>query len=202
MAVYAPLQLLWTVLQMSAISWSKLLRKTHSFPRFLAMVLLSATAQGQTPLFPITNTLPIGSVSTSAVGDFNGDGQSDLIYSPPPIPTGSNQFATLTVLLNQGTATNPTPVITSSLTCTSVTSLMVADMNKDQKQDVVLTCAEGFVAVLFGNGDGTFQKPVYYAVPTTSILIPLTDLNGDGYPDVTVSNPSSVIVLLNQGNNA
>jgi hypothetical protein len=79
---------------------------------------------------------------------------------------------------------------------------MVADMNKDQRQDVVLTCAEGFVAVLFGNGDGTFQKPAYYAVPAASVLIPLTDLNGDGYPDVTVSNASSVIVLLNQGSNA
>ena len=196
------LQVLWTVLQMSAISWLKLLSKTHSFSCFLVMVLLSATTQGQTPLFPITNTLSIGAVSTPAVGDFNGDGQPDLIYSPPPIPTGSNQFATLTVLLNEGAATNPTPVVTSSLTCTSVTSLMVADMNKDQKQDVVLTCAEGFVAVLFGNGDGTFQKPVYYAVPTTSVLILPKDLNGDGYPDVAVSTPSSVIVLLNQGSNA
>ena len=187
---------------MSAISWLKLLHRTLSFTRLLLIVLLPATAQSQSPLFPIANTLPIGAVSTSAVGDFNGDGQPDLIYSPPPIPTGSNQFATLTVLLNQGTATDPSRVVTSSLTCTSVTSLMVGDMNKDQKQDVVLTCAEGFVAVLFGNGDGTFQKPVYYAVPTTSVLIPLTDLNGDGYPDVTVSNPSSVVVLLNQGNNA
>jgi hypothetical protein len=187
---------------MSAISWLKLLHRTLSFTRLLLIVLLPAIAQSQSPLFPIANTLPIGAVSTSTVGDFNGDGQPDLIYSPPPIPTGSNQFATLTVLLNQGTATNPTPVVTSSLTCTSVTSLMVADMNKDQKQDVVLTCAEGFVAVLFGNGDGTFQKPVYYAVPTASVLIPPTDLNGDGYLDVTVSTPSSVIVLLNQGSNA
>lgn len=187
---------------MSAISWLKLLCKTLSFPNLLLIVLLPAAAQSQSPLFPIANTLPIGAVSTPAVGDFNGDGQPDLIYSPPPIPTGSTQFATLTVLLNQGAASNPTPVVTSSLTCTSVTSLVVADMNKDQRQDVVLTCTEGFVAVLFGNGDGTFQKPTYYAVPTTSVLIPPTDLNGDGYPDVALSNATSVIVLLNQANNS
>src|SRR5580692_13102193 len=174
-------------------------------PLFIILITLlpaAIIAQTQPPLFPISNTLPIGAVATPAISDFNGDGQPDLIYSPPPTPTPSQQFATLTVLLNEGAATNPTPVVTSSLTCTSVTSLVVADINKDQRQDVVLTCAEGFVAVLFGNGDGTFQKPVYYAVPTTSILIAPTDLNGDGYPDVAVSTPSSVIVLLNEGSNA
>ena len=182
--------------------------KPRSILYFILIFLLSASpqipaiAQSQPPLFPIANSLPIGTVSTPAIGDFNGDGQPDLIYSPPPAPTPSQQFATLTVLLNQGANTNPQPVVTGSLNCTSVTSLMVADMNKDQKQDVVLTCAEGFVAVLFGNGDGTFQKPVYYAVPATSVLIPLPDLNADGFPDVVISSPSSVIVLLNQGNNS
>ena len=150
---------------MSAISWLKFIRKTLSFPHLLLLILLPAAAQSQSPLFPIANTLPIGAVSTPAVGDFNGDGQPDFIYSPPPIPTGIHQFTTLTVLLNQGAATNPTPVVTNSLTCTSVTSLMVADMNKDQKQDVVLTCPEGFVAVLLGKGrHERFLPPLLYAL--------------------------------------
>jgi len=187
---------------MSAISWLKFIRKTLSFPHLLLIILLPAAAQSQSPLFPIANTLPIGAVSTPAVGDFNGDGQPDLIYSPPPIPTGSHQFTRLTVLLNQGAATNPTPVVTNSLTCTSVTSLMVADMNKDQKQDVVLTCPEGFVAVLLGNGDGTFQKPSYYAISGAKALITPTDLNGDGYLDIVVSTQSGPVVLLNQGSGA
>jgi hypothetical protein len=168
----------------------------------ITLLPAAAIAQTQPPLFPIANFLPIGAVSTPATGDFNGDGQPDLIYAPPPIPTGSTQFATLTVLLNQGATSNPTPVVTNSLSCTSVTSLMTADMNNDNKLDVVLTCPEGFVAILFGNGDGTFQKPAYYSVPTTSLLIPPADLNADGFPDVAIANASSVTILLNQGRNS
>jgi hypothetical protein len=161
----------------------------------------AAIAQTQPPLFPISNTLPIGAVATPAIGDFNGDGQPDLIYSPPPTPTPSQQFATLTVLLNQGSA-NPTPIVTSSLTCTSVTSLTVADMNNDKKPDVALICTEGFVVILFGNGDGSFQKPSYYAVPGAQSLVTPVDLNGDGYLDVVVSTQSGPVVLLNQGSSA
>jgi hypothetical protein len=167
----------------------------------ITLLPTAAIAQTQPPLFPIPSTLPIGAVSTPAIGDFNGDGQPDLVYSPPPTPTPSQQFPTLTVLLNQGAA-DPTSVITSSLSCTSVTSLVTADMNNDNKLDVVLTCSEGFVAILLGNGDGTFQKPAYYSVPTSSFLIPPADLNADGFPDVAIANASSVTVLLNQGRNS
>jgi len=186
---------------MAAYPWLKL-RPILYFvliPLLNASLPIPAIAQTQPPLFPIANFLPFGAVSTPATGDFNGDGQPDLIYSPPPTPTPSQQFATLTVLLNQGATSNPTPVVTNSLTCTSVTSLAVADMNNDNKLDVALTCTEGFVAILFGNGDGTFQKPVYYSVPTTSVLIPPTDLNADGFPDIAVANASSITILLNQG---
>jgi hypothetical protein len=42
--------------------------------------------------------------------------------------------------------------------------LVAADMNKDNRLDVVLTCPNGYVAELIGNGDGSFQSPTYYAV--------------------------------------
>lgn len=181
--------------------------KPQSILYFILIFLLSASlrvpaiAQSQPPLFPIANSLHIGAVSTAATGDFNSDGQPDLIFSSPTA-AGGGQFATLTVLLNQGATSNPTPVTTNSLTCTSVTSLAVADMNNDNKLDVALTCSEGFVAILFGNGDGTFQKPAYYSVPATSLLIPPADLNADGFPDIAIANASSVIILLNQGRNS
>ena len=59
----------------------------------------------------------------------------------------------------------------------------------------------GSIAVLYGNGDGTFQAPIQY----TSIYYPgwvaVGDFNGDGLPDVAVtqvSNGNSVNVMLNQ----
>jgi hypothetical protein len=188
---------------MVAYPWLKPLPILYFILIFLvsASLQISAIAQSQPPLFPIANFLPIGAVSTPATGDFNGDGQPDLIFSSSTA-AGGGQFATLTVLLNQGATSNPTPVITNSLSCTSVISLAVADMNNDNKLDVALTCPEGFVAILFGNGDGTFQKPAYYSVPTTSLLISPADLNADGFPDIAIANASSVTILLNQGRNS
>jgi hypothetical protein len=54
---------------------------------------------------------------------------------------------------------------------------MVADMNNDKKLDVALTCTEGFVAILFGKGDGSFQKPSYYAVPGAQSLVTPVDFS-------------------------
>ena len=142
-----------------------------------------------------------------ATGDFNGDGQPDLAYLS--VPGEGTPPPTLTVLLNQGANNPPVAVTTTSLTgCTrsQLIQLVAADMNKDNKLDLVLTCPAGYVAVLIGNGDGSFQSPAYYAVSAPVALAPPVDLNGDGYPDVAVStflnNASGLAVLLNQGSAA
>lgn len=63
----------------------------------------------------------------------------------------------------------------------------------------------GYIAVLFGNGDGTFQAPVFY--PAQSYYPPaLVDLNGDGYLDLAVvtssGNTASLTMFLNKGSAA
>ncbi len=198
---------------MSANSWFKCPGSLRSIlvPLLLSPLLIAAAgAQTQPPIFPANSFTPQAGVTISslATGDFNGDGQSDVAYlwvpgegTPPP---------TLTVLLNQGANNPPVAVTTTSLTsCTQgsqLYSLVAADLNKDNKLDLVLTCPVGFVAVLIGNGDGSFQSPAYYAVSAPVALVPPVDLNGDGYPDVAVStllnNVSGLAVLLNQGSAA
>ena len=177
----------------------------------ISLLLLVASAAGaQTPVFPTQSFTPqVGVlVSTLATGDFNGDGQPDLAYLS--VPGSGTPSPTLTVLLNQGAAKSPIAVTTNSLTACSPSSqrysLVAADMNKDNKLDLVLTCPTGYVVVLIGNGDGSFQSPAYYAVSGPVALAPPVDLNGDGYLDVAVStllnNASGVSVLLNQGSTA
>jgi len=76
-------------------------------------------------------------------------------------------------------------------------SVAVADINRDGVVDVVLANyssdsanrANGSVAVLLGNGDGTFRPAVTYdsgGYGAASVLI--ADVNGDGQPDVIVAN--------------
>jgi hypothetical protein len=197
----------------SANPWFKLSGSLRSIllPLLISPLLLAAAAaQTQPPIFPTDSFTPQAGVlvGSLATGDFNGDGQPDVAYLS--VPGEGTPPPTLTVLLNQGANNPPVAVTTNSLTgCTwasQLYSLVAADMNKDNKLDLVITCPAGYVAVLIGNGDGSFQSPVYYAVSAPVALAPPVDLNGDGYPDVAVStllnNASGLAVLLNQGSAA
>src|SRR5580698_171143 len=195
-----------------ASSWSKISHKSKLLLIFVFVLFLSAalSAQAQGTFFP-TNIFPTAGISALASGDFNGDGQPDVAYiSPAPTVHGvpPSTYPTIVVGLKQG-ANPPVSIVTNTFSCTAQNSLVAADMNNDKKLDLVTTCAENFVVVLLGNGDGTFQKPSYYAVPSTAILTvpstlaPPVDLNGDGYLDIAVlSQNASVNILLNKGSGA
>ena len=55
--------------------------------------------------------------------------------------------------------------------------------------------------MLLGNGDGTFQPQITYAVGSLPSAIVTGDFNGDGRPDLAVETdiPASVVTLLGQG---
>jgi hypothetical protein len=57
------------------------------------------------------------------------------------------------------------------------------------------------VSVLLGNGDGTFQPAVNYAVGLGPLSVAVGDFNHDGFPDLAVANADSdsVSVLLGNG---
>jgi hypothetical protein len=78
----------------------------------------------------------------------------------------------------------------------------VADVNRDGKLDVVVSNQNGVIAVVFGNGDGSFQPPkTIAALPAGMYPILGVDLNGDGDTDVVVleTAKSSVLVYLGRG---
>ncbi len=85
-----------------------------------------------------------------------------------------------------------------------VNSVFFADFNGDGNADLAVAYdgggGPGGIAILLGNGDGTFRNPVTYASGTQATNFAVFDLNHDGALDIaTVSFDSTVTVLLGKG---
>jgi hypothetical protein len=128
------------------------------------------------------------------IADVNGDGQPDLVVANTGGGVSGN--GSVGVLLGNGDGT-----FRAAMTYDSggrgPDSVAVADVNLDGKSDVLVAnacfgisnCTSGSVAVLLGNGDGTFQQAVIY---NDGGLFPrdvvVADVNGDGKPDMVVAS--------------
>ncbi|HEV2383552.1 MAG TPA: FG-GAP-like repeat-containing protein [Terriglobia bacterium] len=83
-------------------------------------------------------------------------------------------------------------------------SIATGDLNGDGKADIVIGNSDSSsVSVLLGNGNGTFQPAVNYAIAQPEALFVLVaDFNGDGKPDLAVAANGSlneVSILLGNG---
>jgi Bacterial Ig-like domain (group 3)/FG-GAP-like repeat len=151
----------------------------------------------QNPYNPGSNPFSI------VAADFNNDGYLDLAT----LDTGSSEIS---VLINNHDGTFGGPFFYGGWAGNSgdganSQQIAAADVNHDGKTDLVVTASPLYgagVAILFGNGDGTFQQPaVLYATDIQLSSVAVGDFNGDGVPDIVVSsNPlDTLTVLLNKG---
>jgi hypothetical protein len=151
-----------------------------------------------------------------AVADVNGDGRLDLLVANVCESIGNCANGLVSVLLGNGDGTFQ-PAVSYASGGYSAYSVVVGDVNGDGKPDLLVAnacnsasnCTNGVIGVLLGNGDGTFQAAVSYGSGgTSSNAVAVADVNGDGKPDVIVSNfyagngnysQSTVGVLLGNG---
>jgi hypothetical protein len=138
-----------------------------------------------------------------ALGDFNGDGYLDIAVAD----YRQYKTANVLVMLNNGDGTFASAV---SYDAGDVWTegISVADVNKDGIPDLIAlnygSGSSSSIAVLLGNGDGTFATRTKYITCSEycgARSATVADLNGDGYPDVIAANwgDSNLGVLLNNG---
>jgi hypothetical protein len=139
---------------------------------------------------------PFGFSGQMGVGDFNGDGRSDLALS---VEAGSDHR--VAICLGQ-VNDSVTLVPQMSALPSSPKSLVVADFDGDGRADVGTVSSEAFstgqVSVLLGRGDGTLFNPTERAEPAPQATPLVVDLNRDGTADVVILNQKGEI-LYRQG---
>ncbi len=148
--------------------------------------------------FPAGVSYPAGTNTTSvAVGDLNGDGKPDLAVT-------NASAGTVSTLRNNGDGTFQSPV--SHSLSYGADFVVIDDINGDRNPDLVVgnTVAPGIfftaVAMLLGNGDGTFPAPIYEDVVSYTDRITVGDFNADGRADLVLSGGfTSTIQVLPGG---
>ena len=144
--------------------------------------------------------------SSVAIGDFNGDGNLDVVVANQCGAGNCKGGGSVSVLLGNGNGTLQAAKTYSSGAYTAL-SVAIADFNKDGNLDLVVAnqcqatnCENGAVSVLLGNGNGTFQPAQTYASGgyySNSVVV--GDFNGDGNPDLALASQCQDSTCQNGG---
>jgi hypothetical protein len=149
---------------------------------------------------PVRYTFDHG-VRSMAVGDVDGDGRADLVVEGDGGAVevfhgnADGSFATA----SEGRFVLPIDGSVSG-------GMVVADLDKDGCGDVIVPdrvgageAGENALYVWYGRCDGTFEQPEVVPLGRGYSTAAVADLDGDGLPDVVLSDGSVVSVLYGQG---
>lgn len=137
---------------------------------------------------------PLGLVAA----DFNGDGILDIAA------VSDDDTGTLSLLLGNGDGTFTAGTSVDSFN--QAQSIVAGDFNGDGKLDVAVqtfncpvSCSESTLALLLGNGNGTFQPATGFATTNLGSYVVSGDFNNDGKLDFAVgvyysSNVATVLL--------
>ncbi|MBZ5651981.1 MAG: DUF11 domain-containing protein [Acidobacteriia bacterium] len=172
----------------------------YSAVALLLFITLGLPYNSRAVDFAPATPYPVGtSPSAIVVGDFNGDGKSDLAVAN----FGSSNVS---ILVNKGDGTFQAAA--TSPAGTAPQAMAAGDFNGDGKLDVVLinqgsptSGTSGAIFLLPGNNDGTFQAPVQIEANQFPVSVAVADLNADGKPDLILGDAArgTLTILLGKG---
>ena len=139
-------------------------------------------------------------VANVAVGDFDKDGKLDLAVTNP-----SSDSVWILPGVGDGTFQAPVAYATGNAGDHPI-AVTALDFNGDSSLDLAVTNLNAkTVAILLGNGDGTFRPRVPYSTTTDFFIGPSAmttgDFNGDGKADLAITDQedNSASILLGNG---
>ena len=143
------------------------------------------------PAYSLAMPFPYGS---PAAGDFDGDGNKDLLLHDM---SKTNQVQVVRA------ATGGPKMLPITTVLEDFFYPIVADMNGDGRADLVGQGKKGY-QVAFSDGKGGFTAQVLFANSAVGGIAPSSsftagDVSGDGRPDVIVDAPEGVYVLESDG---
>lgn len=153
--------------------------------------------EGSGHLFQVDTDKAVTTGLEDVSGDFNNDGNLDVVVFDSNSTLGSE---VLTTLLGNGDGTLQPP-LNQTLSSGPAGQVAVADFNLDGKLDIAV-CLQNQTgpSVFLGKGDGTFESPGFSNVAATCGDTFEADLNSDHKPDLLVSTFNGISILLGNGN--
>ncbi|CAF1144368.1 unnamed protein product [Adineta steineri] len=132
-----------------------------------------------------------------SVVDVNNDSKPDIIVA-------NNAGNNVGVLINKGSGQFNTMQVYPTGAETYPPAVAVADINSDNKPDIIVTNRNtNTIGVFLNSGHGQFSSQQLYQVPSGfGVMCPqVVDVNGDTHPDIIVANSggASIGIFFNTG---
>ena len=158
------------------------------FPQnFVSVLLGRGDGTFAPPLSFFDPTRDLSGAGALSVGDLNGDGKLDVVLADELNTVVYGGSDHITVLMGNGDGTFSAPARYPAEDSVYPLGILIADLDGDGRDDVLVSYTGGTIQIFPGNGDGTLQSGAIYNYGEAWGPPLIGDFNGDGRIDFAVA---------------